>query len=200
MPALVHAATVRLAALGDSLTAGWGLPAGDAFPARLEAALRQQGYDVAIANFGVSGDTTAGGLARVDGVVAERPDGALVELGANDMLRGLDPDAARANLDAILSRLKAAGIPVLLCGMRAPRNYGQDYAQAFDAIYAELAQKYDAVLYPFFLDGVAGNPELNQADGIHPNSTGVSRIVSRILPTVQTFLAKLGAKPGPARQ
>ncbi|WP_428561959.1 MAG: arylesterase [Solidesulfovibrio sp. DCME] len=187
------AAALRLAALGDSLTAGYGLPAADAFPARLQAALAAKGHDVTIANFGVSGDTTAGGLARLGMVLAAHPDGVLVELGANDMLRGLDPEAARANLDAILARLAKAGIPIMLCGMRAARNYGADYAAAYDAIYPELAQQYDAVLYPFFLDGVTGQPGMTLPDGLHPSAAGVGEIVARILPSVETFLGRLPA-------
>jgi acyl-CoA thioesterase-1 len=195
MPVAARADSLRLAALGDSLTAGWGLPAGDAFPAQLEKALARKGYRVSIANFGVSGDTTAGGLARLDAVVAQKPDGVIVELGANDMLRGLDPEEARKNLDAIVSRLTQAGIPVMLGGMRAAKNYGRDYAEAFEAIYTDLAQKYGAVLYPFFLDGVSGHPERTLPDGLHPNAVGVSEIVSRILPVTETFLARLGAVP-----
>lgn len=190
-----HAAALRLAALGDSLTAGWGLAAAEAFPARLQAALAEKGYDVSIANFGVSGDTTAGGLARLDGVLAAKPDGVLVELGANDMLRGQDPAAAKANLDAILSRLKEAGIPFMLCGMRSAKNYGSDYAAAFDAIYPELAKKYDVPLYAFFLDGVTGQPGMTLPDGLHPTARGVDEVVARILPTVETFLARLGHSP-----
>ncbi len=189
-PARATAAT-RLAALGDSLTAGYGLPAGDAFPARLEQALAARGRDVTIANFGVSGDTTAGGLARLDQVLALRPDGVVVELGANDMLRGQEPEAAAANLDAVLKRLTGAGIPVLLCGMRAAKNYGADYAAEFDTIYPALAKKYDAALYPFFLDGVTGRPDLTLPDGLHPNAKGVGEIVARILPTVEAFVDKL---------
>ncbi len=196
MPEEILAATLRLAALGDSLTAGWGVAAGDAFPAKLEAALAARGHQVAIANFGVSGDTTAGGAARLDGVVAAGPDGVIVELGANDVLRGLPPEAARANLDAILARLREAGIPVLVCGLRVPKNYGEDYAAAFEAIYPELARTHDAVLYPFFLDGVTGRAELNQPDGLHPNAAGVDVLVSRILPTVETFIARLGSGNG----
>ena len=195
-PAAVVAAT-RLAALGDSLTAGYGLPAGDAFPVRLEQALAARGRDVTIANFGVSGDTTAGGLARLEQVLALRPDGVIVELGANDMLRGQEPEAAMANLDAILKRLTGAGIPVLLCGMRSAKNYGADYAAAFDAIYSALAKKYDAALYPFFLDGVTGRPDLTQPDGMHPTAKGVGEIVARILPTAEAFLDKLGNKAAP---
>lgn len=197
MPESVRAADLRLAALGDSLTAGWGVPAEDAFPVKLESALAQKGYHVTIANFGVSGDTTAGGLARLPAVLAQKPDGVIVELGANDVLRGLPAQAARANLDAILSRLKAEGIPILLCGLRIPKNYGEDYAAAFEAAYAELAKTSGAVLYPYFLDGVAGHPDLLQSDGLHPNAAGVDGIVSGILPACETFLARLGATPGP---
>ncbi|WP_425423687.1 arylesterase [Solidesulfovibrio alcoholivorans] len=186
------AAATRLAAFGDSLTAGYGLPAGDAFPARLEQALAARGRDVTIANFGVSGDTTAGGLARLDQVLSMRPDGVIVELGANDMLRGQDPETAMANLDAILKRLTGAGIPVLLCGMRSAKNYGADYAAEFDAIYPALAKRYDAALYPFLLDGVTGHPDLTLPDGLHPNARGVGEIVARILPTAEAFVDKLG--------
>lgn len=193
-PAL--AAAIRLAALGDSLTAGYGLPAADAFPVRLQQALAAKGYAVTIANFGVSGDTTAGGLARLDAALADKPDGLIVELGANDMLRGLEPEEAKANLDAILRRTTTAGIPVLLCGMRAVRNFGADYAAAYDAIYPDLARQYAAVLYPFFLDGVTGKPELTLPDGLHPNPDGVAEIVARILPVAERFLGRLpAAKP-----
>lgn len=195
-PALAKA--LHLAALGDSLTAGFGLPAADAFPVRLQAALASRGYTVTIANFGVSGDTTAGGLARLGGVLAARPDGIILELGANDMLRGLDPDQAKANLDAIMRRAADAGIPVLLCGMRAAKNFGSEYAAAFDAIYPELAKKYDAVLYPFFLDGVTGHVDRTLPDGLHPNAAGVDVVVDRILPVAETFLARLGASPARA--
>uniref|UniRef100_I2Q6B0 Lysophospholipase L1-like esterase n=1 Tax=Desulfovibrio sp. U5L TaxID=596152 RepID=I2Q6B0_9BACT len=195
MSAPATAATLRLAALGDSLTAGWGLAAGEAFPARLQAALAEKGHDVTIANFGVSGDTTAGGLARLDGVLATKPDGVLVELGANDMLRGQAPEAAKANLDAILSRLRAAGIPFMLCGMRSAKNFGSDYAAAFDAVYPELAKKYGVELYPFFLDGVTGQPGMTLPDGLHPTARGVEVVVDRILPTVETFLTRLKAAP-----
>lgn len=195
-PALAKA--LHLAALGDSLTAGFGLPAADAFPVRLQAALASRGYTVTIANFGVSGDTTAGGLARLGGVLAARPDGIILELGANDMLRGLDPDQAKANLDAIMRQAADAGIPVLLCGMRAAKNFGSEYAAAFDAIYPELAKKYDAVLYPFFLDGVTGHVDRTLPDGLHPNAAGVDVVVERILPVAETFLARLGAAPAQA--
>jgi acyl-CoA thioesterase I len=197
MPVAAQAAALRLAALGDSLTAGWGLPADAAFPAQLQKALEGKGYQVAIANFGVSGDTTTGGLARLEPVLAQKPDGVILELGANDMLRGLPPEAARANLDAILAGLAKAGIPVLLCGMRAASNFGRDYAAEFEAIYPELAKTHDAVLYPFFLDGVTGQPGMTLPDGLHPTADGVAVVVSRILPTVETFLARLGVRPAP---
>jgi acyl-CoA thioesterase-1 len=198
MPFAANAASIRLAALGDSLTAGWGLPPADAFPARLEQALRRQGHDVVIENFGVSGDTTSGGLARLDGVIATKPDGVLLELGANDALRALDPSLVRANLDAMLGRLAKAGIPVLLCGMRALANYGRDYAREFEAIYPDLAARYGVLLDPFFLEGVAGRPDLNQPDGLHPNQAGVTAIVARLLPLAETFLTRLGAAHGQA--
>lgn len=193
------AATLRLAALGDSLTAGYGLPVAEAFPARLEAALRARGHDVAIANYGISGDTTSGGLERLDAVIAAKPDGVILELGANDALRGLPPELIRANFEAMLARLDAAGIPVLLSGMRALSNYGRDYTAAFEAIYPDLAAKYRLVLDPFFLEGVAGRADLNQPDGIHPNTAGVTVLVARILPVAETFLTRLGAPSGAGR-
>ncbi|WP_300154721.1 arylesterase [Solidesulfovibrio sp.] len=188
-PAL--AAGPRIAALGDSLTAGYGLPADEAFPAQLEKALAARGRQATIVNFGVSGDTTAGGLARLGQVLAMRPDGVILELGANDMLRGQDPESARAGLEAVMKRLSEAGIPVLVCGMRAARNFGADYAAEFDAVYPELAKKYDALLYPFFLDGVAGRPDLTQPDGLHPTARGVAEVVARILPTAEAFLDRI---------
>jgi len=195
MPGPARAAGLRLAAFGDSLTAGWGLPAADAFPAKLQKALAAKGYQVDITNFGVSGDTTPGGLARLDAVLATAPDGVIVELGANDMLRGLDPETARANLDAILARISATGAKILLCGMRAPKNYGREYAEAFEAIYPELARKYDAVRYPFFLEGVAGQPGMTMTDGLHPTAAGVDAIVAGILPAAETFLGRRGPAP-----
>jgi len=175
-------------ALGDSLTAGYGLSEGDAFPARLEAALRARGHRVAIVNAGVSGDTTAGGLARLDWALAARPDAAIVALGANDGLRGIDPGASEANLDAILARLAREGLPVLLAGMLAPPNLGREYADAFAALYPRLATKHGVALYPFLLDGVAAEAALNQADGIHPNRQGVAVMVDRILPYVERLI------------
>jgi acyl-CoA thioesterase I len=185
---------VRIVALGDSLTAGLGLARQDAFPAKLEAALRAKGIAVAIENAGVSGDTTAGGLARLDWSVPEGTDAVILELGANDALRGLDPRAARTALETIVKRLKARGIAILLAGMVAPRNLGPDYARAFDAIYPELASRYDLLLYPFFLDGVAVDRAFNQADGLHPTAAGVDAIVARILPKVEELVARVKAR------
>ncbi|MFP5259002.1 MAG: arylesterase [Acidobacteriota bacterium] len=184
---------LRLAAFGDSLTAGWGLPAADAFPAQLARALAARGQTVEILNFGISGDTTAGGLARLNAVLAAAPDGVILELGANDMLRGMDPATPRANLDAIMGRVHDAGIPIMLCGIAAMRNYGRAYAEELAAVYAELAKKYDAVLYSSFLDGVTGVPGMTLPDGLHPTSQGVAEIVRRILPATETFLTRLGA-------
>ncbi|WP_236025252.1 arylesterase [Arenibaculum pallidiluteum] len=182
------AGTLRILALGDSLTAGFGLPPEESFTTKLEQALKARGHDVSVINGGVSGDTTAGGLARLDWSLADSPGLVIVELGANDGLRGIDPAATRANLDAILTRLKERGIPVLLAGMYAPRNLGRDFAERFDRIFPELAAKHDVALYPFFLDGVATDPKLNQPDGIHPNAAGVAVIVERIVPAVEPLV------------
>ena len=188
-----HAAarTLRLVALGDSLTAGFGLSPGKAFPDRLEAALRAKGWDVKVINAGVSGDTAAAGLARYDWAVPPDADALIVELGANDMLRGFDPESTKATLATILNRAKAAHLPTLIAGMRAARNLGPEYDRAFDAIYPELAAAYGATLYPFFLDGVAGDAKLNQPDGLHPTGEGVAVIVERILPAVEGLLKKI---------
>ena len=175
---------VRLLAFGDSLVAGYGLGPASAFPAQLERALRDKGYDVEVINAGRSGDTTSGGRGRLEWSLADKPDAVLLELGANDALRGLDPGKAYDNLDAILTRLKAKNLPVLLAGMLASRNLGRDYRREFDSVFPRLAEKHDVPLYPFFLEGVALNPELNQSDGIHPNARGVAVIVERILPYV----------------
>jgi acyl-CoA thioesterase-1 len=190
------AETIRLVALGDSLTAGYGLPSlDDAFPAKLEAALRARGHDVSIANAGVSGDTASAGLARLDWSLGTDPiDGVIVELGANDMLRGQDPAGTRTALDTILRRLRERDVEILLAGMLAAPNLGEAYGARFNAIFPELAETYGATLYPFFLDGVAGVDELNLDDGIHPTIEGVDIIVERILPTVETFLARIEAK------
>lgn len=178
-------AETRIVALGDSLTAGYGLAdTADAFPSKLEAALEKRGYSVTIENAGVSGDTSTGGRNRLDWSLSNQPDLVIVELGANDALRGIEPTVTEKNLDAILAELKKRKITTVLAGMRAPRNYGPEYAAEFDAIYPRLAQKHGALLYPFFLEGVALDPKLNQADGIHPTSAGVDIIVQGILPTV----------------
>jgi acyl-CoA thioesterase-1 len=189
-----EAASVKILALGDSLTAGFGLAPDEAYPVRLQAALRAKGQDVTVINAGVSGDTTAGGLARLDWALGDHPNYALVELGANDALRGIDPDSARGNLDKILTALAAAKVKVLLFGMEAPRNWGSDYQQRFDSIYPDLAAQHRVPLYPFFLDGVALDPKLNQPDMLHPTAAGVDVIVARTLPAV---LGLLGA-PSPS--
>lgn len=181
----------RIVALGDSLTAGYLLPADAAFPSVLQRELRARGVKVEIVNAGVSGDTASGGLERLDWSVPEGTDGVIVELGANDALRGLDPAVTRKALDEIVTRLKARGVAVMLAGMLAPRNLGADYAKAFDAIYPDLAARHGVPLYPFFLDGVAGDPRLNLQDGVHPNAQGVEVITRRILPTVEAFVATI---------
>lgn len=185
---------LKLLALGDSLTAGWGLGAGEGLVPQLQAALAAQGYDVEVVNAGVSGDTTAGGLARLDWALADKPDAALVALGANDMLRGLPPETAKANLDAVLTKLAAARIPALLAGMKASPSLGPDYVRRFDALYPELAERHNIPLYPFFLDGVAADPTLNQGDGIHPNAAGVRRIVAGLAPMAARLLDAVAAK------
>jgi acyl-CoA thioesterase-1 len=183
----------RLLVLGDSLTAGYGLPKNQAFPARLEAALRAAGVDVNVIDAGVSGDTSAGGLARLDWALGNPSPGyAIVELGANDGLRGLPPAAMEQNLDAIVTRLKGRGVRVLLTGMRAPPNLGRDYQQEFDAVFTRLRDAHGVALHPFFLEGVAAQPTLNQGDGIHPNARGVKVIVDAILPQVERLLAAAG--------
>lgn len=192
-----RAEPIRLVAFGDSLTAGLGLLANQAFPTKLEAALKAGGHDVLIENAGVSGDTATAGLARLDWSIPDGTKGVILELGANDALRGLDPAITEKALDDTLARLKARGIPVLLTGMLAPPNMGAAYKQRFDAIYPALAKKYGVPLYPFFLDGVAGDVKLNQADGIHPLAQGVDIIVARMLPAVEAFLAQIAeGKPG----
>ena len=186
--------TLKLVALGDSLSAGYNLPGNAAFPPVLEQALRQKGVAVEIVNAGVSGDTAQGGLERLDWSVPDGTDGVILELGANDALRGLDPAGTEKTLDTIITRLKARGIAVLLAGMYAPRNLGPDYGTRFDGIFPRLAEKHKLVLYPFFLDGIAGDRALNQPDLLHPTAEGVRVIVQRILPTVERFLATLPPK------
>jgi acyl-CoA thioesterase I len=179
---------VKLVVLGDSLSAGLGLPAQDAFPAKLKKALKLKGIEVEMTNAGVSGDTASGGRDRLDWSVPEGTEGVIVELGANDALRGLDPAVTRAALTDIVTKLKARKIAVMLCGMLAPPNYGADYAARFNSIYPDLAKQFDVPLYPFFLDGVAADAKLNQADGIHPTAAGVDIIVANVMPTVEAFL------------
>ena len=181
---------VRIVAFGDSLTAGLGLPAADALPAKLEKALRAKGLAVDISNAGVSGDTASGGLARLDWSVPDGTDAVIVELGANDMLRGIDPKVTRAALAEIVRRLTARRVAILMTGMRAAPNLGPDYGQAFETIYSDLAARNDLLLYPFFLDGVAADPKLNQRDGLHPTAAGVDAIVARILPKAQELVAR----------
>jgi acyl-CoA thioesterase I len=186
-------AAPKILALGDSLTAGYGVRPSESLPVRLEVRLKADGIAAQIVNAGVSGDTTAGGLARLDWALQEKPQFALVELGANDALRGLDPKAAYKNLDGILARLKSAGVKTLLIGMKAPANWGQDYQKEFDAIYPALADKYRVPLYPFILDGVALDPKLTQPDGLHPNPAGVDEMVRRMAPAVEALVKEGGA-------
>ena len=188
---------IRIVAFGDSLTAGYGLPPKNAFPVRLEAALKARGHNVTVANAGVSGDTTAGGLARLDWAVPDDADAVIVELGANDALRGLPPAAARKNLEAILTRIKAKGADILLTGMRAPRNYGPEYTSAFDRIFPALAREHDTLYYPFFLEGVVLNESLNLDDGLHPNAKGIDVIVQGILPHVEELIARVKKRQAP---
>lgn len=198
VPVDAQSRPVRIVAFGDSLTAGYQLPADAAFPVVLEKRLKAAGLDVVVANAGVSGDTTAQGLARLDWSIPDGTDGVILELGANDALRGLDPTRAEENLDQMLARLKTRNIKVLLAGMYAPRNNGPDYVKAFDGMFARLAAKYDAVLYPFFLEGVAGVADLSLADGIHPNRQGVEMIVNGIFPVAEKFVKMLADSRKPA--
>jgi acyl-CoA thioesterase-1 len=201
MPGLAHAeapapkndAPIKLAVLGDSLTAGYGLPANAAFPVQLQKALKEKGIETVMINAGVSGDTTSGGRDRLDWSIPKDTQAVIVELGANDALRGVDPKVSRAALDDIVKRLKARNVAVLLCGMYAPPNYGNAYTDAFNKIYPDLAKAYDVPLYPFFLDGVVGDAKLNQGDGLHPTAVGVAVIVKRILPAVESFLKNVTA-------
>ena len=187
------AAPVTILALGDSLTAGLGVGPAEAFPVRLEAALKAKGHDVKVINAGVSGDTAADGAARLDWALAEPVNAVIVELGANDALRGLPVAQAEQALDRLLAALAAKKLPVLLAGMRAPPNMGPEYQAAFDGMYVRLAAKHGVLLYPFFLDGVAADPKLNQGDGMHPSPAGVDVIVARMLPSVEQLLGKAAA-------
>ena len=185
---------IKMVVLGDSLSAGLGLSASSAFPARLQKSLEAKGIAVDMINAGVSGDTTSGGRDRLDWSVPEGTEAVILELGANDALRGIDPRVTRAALTDILTRLKARRIAVLLCGMVAPPNYGSDYSARFNAIYPELAKSFGVPLYPFFLEGVAAAARLNQADGLHPTAEGVDMIVKNILPTVEAFLGTISGQ------
>jgi acyl-CoA thioesterase I len=185
---------IRIVAFGDSLTAGFNLSPGDAFPAQLEKALKAKGHAVEVINAGVSGDTTGAALERFDWAIPDGVEAAIVELGANDGLRGQPPEQAKKNLDTILARLKAKNIEVLLAGIPAPRNWGDAYAKAFDPMFTDLATRHGALLYPFFLDGVALKPELSLPDGLHPNAKGVAIIVERILPKVDELIERVRSK------
>lgn len=188
-PAHAAAQPVKLVVFGDSLVAGFGVAPNDAFPAQLDAALKARGIIAQIINAGVSGDTTSVAVERFDWAIPDGTQAVILEFGGNDALRGIDPKATRANLTALITKLKARGIKVLLAGMKSPRNWGDDYARAFDAIFPELATQQAVLLYPFFLEGVAIDPNLNQSDGIHPNAKGVAEIVKRILPSVEALIA-----------
>ena len=188
------AGTPVIVAFGDSLTAGFGLQNSNSFPAQLEKALKARGQDVKVINAGVSGDTAAAGLARLDWALPDDASGVIIELGANDALQGLDPVATKATLEQMITKIKARGLPILLAGMEAPRNLGKDYVEQFRALYADLATRYDLILYPFFLDGVALDDKYLMGDGLHPNAAGVARIVEGILPKVEELLAKATPK------
>jgi len=185
---VAHAAPTKILALGTSLTQGLGVPPGLDLTAVLQARLKASGFDAKVINAGVSGDTSAGGLARLDWSLADRPQAAIIELGSNDALRGQSPAETEKNLSAILTRLKTEHVAVLLTGMKAPRNLGAEYAAQFDAIYPRLAAKFGVLFYPFILDGVAADPKLNQADGIHPNPAGVKIIADRMMPYVKRLV------------
>ena len=189
-PAAAASDQIRILALGDSLTAGYGLSQSDAFPSQLKQRLRDAGVASEIVNAGVSGDTTSGALQRLDWLMEERYDLAIVELGANDALRAVDPELTRQNLERIVEKLKATGSTILLAGMKAPRNLGDDYAKRFDALFPAIARQHALYFYPFFLDGVATDPSLNQPDGLHPNAKGVAIITERMLPFVLDALGK----------
>lgn len=190
---------IVIVGFGDSLTAGYGLAPGEAFPDQLERALRAKGYNVRLVNAGVSGDIAANGLARLEWSIPEKADAVIVEFGANDALRGLPPAPTKAALDAILSKLKSRNLEVLLAGMMAPPNMGLAYIEEFNAIYPALAAKYDALLYPFFLEGVAGDPRLNFPDGLHPTAEGIAVIVKNILPSVEQLVARVRSKAAEPR-
>lgn len=189
---------IRILALGDSLTAGYGLAdLDDAFPAQLEKALRATGHDVTIIQGGISGDTTTGGRSRLDWVLGEKPDGVIVALGGNDGLRAVDPAVTLESMDAIVKRIRTDGLPVLVAGMLAPPNLGRDYADRFNAVFPKVAKDNGVLFYPFFLEGVAAVPQLNQADRIHPNPEGVKVMVAGILPAVEQLIAQIRDRPAP---
>lgn len=189
---------IRILALGDSLTAGYGLDdVNDAFPAQLERALQAKGYDVTVIQGGISGDTTTGGLARLDWVLGEKPDGVIVALGGNDGLRAVDPAVTLKSMDGIVKRIKKDGLPVLVAGMLAPPNLGRDYGDRFGAVFSKVAKDNDVLLYPFFLEGVAAVPSLNQSDRIHPNVEGVKVMVAGILPKVEELIRQIKDRPSP---
>jgi acyl-CoA thioesterase I len=187
--------TPVIVALGDSLTAGLGLPQDQAFPAQLEAALKARGTEARVINAGVSGDTASAGLARLDWALPDDASTVIIELGGNDALQGIPPEGTKAALEKIIERIQARGLPILLAGMEAPPNMGKDYAEAFRALYADLAQRYNVIFYPFFLEGAALNDDLMQADGIHPNAKGVAVIVERMLPKVEELVARVQKQP-----
>ena len=187
---------LKLMVFGDSLVAGFGLSPGESFPDRLAHKLALMGYQIEMINAGVSGDTTAGGAARIDWALADHPDAVVLILGGNDMLRGLSPSASEDNLRFILTYLSANDVPVLLCGMLAAENLGADYTQRFNAIYPRLANEFDTFFMPFFLKDVALDPALNQPDGLHPNITGIDIIITNILPELELLLASLSAEKG----
>jgi acyl-CoA thioesterase I len=194
IPATAQARPATIVAFGDSLTAGYGVKTSDSFPAQLQMALEAKGHKVTVVNAGVSGDTTSDGLARLDWALDPKPDAVIMELGANDALRGIDPKVPRANLDKMLAVLKDKSIPVLLTGMKAPNNWGDDYAKSFDAIYPDLASKYGVPLYPFFLEGVALDRSFTQPDGLHPTEAGVAEIIKRIMPDAEALVASVERK------
>ncbi len=189
---------LRIVAFGDSLTSGYGLRQSQSFPSQLQKALRARGHNVEVSNAGVAGDTTAGGLGRLDWAVPQGTDAVIVELGANDALRGIDPKVTRTNLEKIIATLKERRIPILLTGMRSPANWGDGYSDAFDAVFPDLAKANGLVFYPFFLDGVVLNAKLNQKDGMHPTGKGVAEIVKRIMPSVEELIARAKSQPASA--
>lgn len=191
---LANDRTLKIVAFGDSLMAGYQLPVSGAFPARLEQALKAKGHAITIVNAGVSGDTSSGGLARVDWSVPADTDAVILGLGANDMLRGIDPKITRSSLDTIIRKLKSRGIEVMLAGMRAAPNMGPDYRRTYDTIFPDLASTYGLVFYPFFLDGIAANSSFNLRDGLHPNQAGVDVIVARIIPKVEELIVRVRAR------